>query len=58
MALYVARQRTGLTLRALGQAAGGMDYTAVGMAIERFEPRPAANAILRRTTERLLKETE
>jgi len=58
MALYVARQRTGLTLRALGQAAGGMDYTAVGNAIKRFEQRLATDRILRRTTDRLLKETQ
>ena len=41
MALYVARRRTGLTLRELGEAAGGMDYTAVSMAIKRCGERLA-----------------
>jgi REP element-mobilizing transposase RayT len=56
MALYVARRRTGLTLRALGEAAGGMDYTAVSMAIKRFEQRLTKEKALRRMTERLLAE--
>jgi len=55
-ALYVARRRTGLTLRALGEAAGGMDYTAVSMAIKRFEQRLAQDKALRQMTERLLAE--
>lgn len=54
MALYVARRRTGLTLRALGEAAGGMDYTAVGMAIKRFEQRLAGEKALRAMVEPLL----
>jgi hypothetical protein len=53
MALYVARRRTGLTLRALGQAAGGMDYTAVGMAIKRFEGRLKKEKALQKMTETL-----
>jgi REP element-mobilizing transposase RayT len=57
MALYVARRCTGLTLRALGEAAGGMDYTAVGMAIKRFEQRLAKEKALRGMIERLLEET-
>ena len=36
LALYVARHCTGLSLRALGQAVGTMDYKAVFMQIERF----------------------
>ena len=56
MALYVARRCTGLTLRALGEAAGGMDYTAVGMAIKRFEGRLAKDGALRGMTERLSEE--
>ncbi len=56
MALYVARRCTGLTLRALGEAAGGMDYTAVGMAIKRFEQRLAKETALRGMTERLLED--
>ncbi len=57
MALYVARRCTGLTLRALGQAAGGMDYTAVSMAIKRFEQRLAKEKPLRKVTQQLLAET-
>ena len=54
MALYVARRRTGLTLRELGEAAGGMDYTAVSMAIKRFGERLARDQAPRTLTERLL----
>ncbi len=58
LALYVGRGCTGLTLRALGQAAGGMDYTAVSMAIKRFEQRLAKQKGLRSMTERLKRELE
>jgi chromosomal replication initiation ATPase DnaA len=37
MALLVARGCTGLTLKELGEAAGGMDYGAVSMAARRME---------------------
>ena len=36
LTLHVARRCTGLTLRELGEAAGGMDYAAVAAAISRF----------------------
>ena len=55
MALYVARGCTGLTLRQLGVAAGGMDYTAVCMAIKRFALRLPKQKGLRMLTDRLLK---
>jgi hypothetical protein len=55
MALWVARRCTGLTLRALGEAAGGMDYTAVSMALKRFEQRLPKDRDLRSMTDRLLK---
>ena len=55
-ALYVARRCTGLTLRQLGQEAGGMDYTAVSMALKRFEQRLSRDASLRRLANRLLDE--
>ena len=35
--LWAARHLTGMTLREIGAAAGGMDYTAVAMAVKRFE---------------------
>lgn len=39
LALWAGRRFAGLTLRALGQAAGGMDYSAVSMCIRRLEAR-------------------
>ena len=35
----LARERTGLTLRELGQALGGKDYAAVSVGLKRFEKR-------------------
>jgi len=37
--LCMARENTGLTLRELGEAAGGMDYAAVGEAVRRLKQR-------------------
>lgn len=36
MVLYLARKRSGLTLREIGECAGGLEYKTVGKAIERF----------------------
>ena len=36
MVLYLGRRHSGLTLRELGEAMGGMDYSAVGGGIIRF----------------------
>lgn len=36
MALYVARQRSGLTLAEIGERAGGLEYKTVGKALQRF----------------------
>jgi putative transposase len=58
LALYVGRRCTGMTLRTLGEAAGGMDYTAVSMAIKRFEQRLPAERKLRHLAQRLLESTE
>jgi hypothetical protein len=33
-----------MTLREVGQMAGGLDYTAVAMAVKRFEQRAAHNS--------------
>ena len=46
--LWAARQHTGLTLREIGEAAGGMDYTAVAMAVKRFEQKATRDPNLRR----------
>jgi hypothetical protein len=54
--LCVGRRCTGLTLRALGEAAGGMDYTAVSMAVKRFGQSLIKNKALRRLTERVLED--
>jgi hypothetical protein len=35
--LWALRRYSGLSLREIGEAVGGMDYTAVSMAIKRFE---------------------
>ena len=43
LALWAARRLGGMTLREVGELAGGMDYTAVSMAIKRFEHRAANN---------------
>lgn len=58
MALYAARRCTGLTLRELGAAAGGMDYNAVGMAIKRFEQRLAREPALRSAVDQVLDASE
>ena len=36
LALYLARERSGLTLKEIGARAGGMDYKSIGKAAERF----------------------
>jgi putative transposase len=56
MALYVARRCSGLTLRQLGESAGGMDYSAVAASIKRFEQRLKNESGLRVQTQALLKQ--
>lgn len=55
MVLSLARRRSGLTLREVGERAGGMDYRAVGKAVERFESKIAADKRLRRICNTLLR---
>lgn len=55
MALHVARHRTGVTLRELGEAAGGMDYSAVAAALRRFDRLLPNATALRTMTQNLLK---
>jgi hypothetical protein len=43
LALHLARRRTGMTLRAIGEAAGGIDYKAVNAAVRRFASRIETN---------------
>lgn len=58
MVLLLARECTGMTLREIGEAAGGMDYAAVGEAIKRIKYDQKENhkhAILIRKSMQLLK---
>ncbi len=45
--LWTLRRYSGMTLKEIGEAVGGMDYTAVAMAIKRFETRAVAAPELR-----------
>ena len=47
LAPWLARRYTGATLREIGEAMGGRDYAAVGMAISRFEARLKQDRTLR-----------
>ena len=58
LTLHVARRCTGLTLRELGEAAGGMDYAAVAAAIRRFGIKLAESRALQVQIEDLLKRIE
>lgn len=51
--VLVARDVCGLTLRALGERMGGMDYSAVHMAIRRLEQKLAQNARLNKQAEKI-----
>ena len=39
MVLCLARERSGLTLRKIGELAGGLEYRTVGKSIQRFKER-------------------
>ena len=52
MVLYIAREKTGMTLRELGQAAGGMDYAALSEAVLRLNRRLKKDAALRNALHR------
>jgi putative transposase len=52
--LWAARKYTGLTLREIGAEAGGMDYTAVAMAVKRFERKADSD----RSLKKLMKQVE
>jgi chromosomal replication initiation ATPase DnaA len=53
MALKLARDLCGLTLRELGAQMGGVDYASVHMAIRRLEQKMAKQSDLRKTMDRL-----
>jgi len=46
LALYLGRSESGLKLRQLGEACGGMDYAGVSAAVKRFERRVAEDTEL------------
>ena len=52
LVLFLGRRRGGHKLRELGQAAGGMDYMAVSLAVHRFGRRMEKDARLRATLSR------
>ena len=54
LALYLARKRSGLTLREIGEKAGGMEYKAVSTAVQRFAKRLECDRSLRRTVKQCL----
>ena len=56
MVLYLARMRSGLTLREIGEAAGGMEYKTVSTSVRRFKTRIAREPIMRRLAKRILTE--
>ncbi len=47
-----------MTLREIGLAVGGVDYTAVAMAIKRFEDKASSDVNLRRQMERIKTQCE
>lgn len=51
--MWAARRYGGMTLREVGAAVGGRDYTAVAMAIKRIEERASNDATLRRKMRRM-----
>lgn len=55
LVLWVARRHTGLTLAELGRRAGGMDYAAVTMAVNRFPLACNRDKGLARLTEKVTK---
>ena len=55
MVLWLARQRSGLTLRELGGAVGGLDYRSVSSAIRRMNREVHANRRLRHTVNKAMR---
>ena len=56
MTFYLARKQSGLSLREIGEKAGGMPYKTVGKAVERFEKKLAENRVLQKIKKQILKE--
>jgi len=56
MVLYLARRRSGLSLKAVGEQAGGMDDKAMSQAVARLSCRLNGDASLRRIVSRCLRQ--
>ena len=56
--LWALRRYSGMTLREVGEAAGGMGYTAVAMAIKRFEKRSEKDRKLRQLMQTVVAKCE
>lgn len=56
--LLALRRYSGMTLAEIGEAVGGMDYTAVAMAIKRFELRAEEDLSLRQLMQKVTAECE
>jgi len=56
LVLYLARERSGQTLKEIGNRVGGLDYKSVGKAVERFRRRLGAKGRLQAITNRCLRE--
>ena len=56
--LWALRRYSGMTLKAVGAAVGGMDYTAVAMAIKRFEKRSEKEPKLRQQIQKVRQKCE
>ena len=56
MTFLLARDLCGLTLRALGEQMGDMDYASVHMAIRRLEQKMERNPVLKRNVECIKRE--
>ena len=55
LALWVARRHTGMTLRELGEAVGGMGYSAVSEAVRHFQRRWLPRAEVRSALREVLR---
>ena len=53
LVIWALRRYSGLTLREIGAALGGVDYAAVGMALKRFEGKAEGDRGLRRQMKEL-----
>ncbi len=54
LVIYLARKRTGLTLKEIGEALGGLEYKTTGKAVQRFEASLANNGKRRKLARSLL----